>query len=343
MPYCNPFGMIYDSGAYHQVMERVLGLGEWSGFGARRAAARQRGRYRGIGVANYVDTATGVPRERAEVTVRPEGAVEVVIGTVSSGQGHETSFPQLVGEWLGVPIECVSLITGDTDRVSVGGGSHSGRALRLGSIVMLSASNQIIEKGMRIASHVLEVAAADLEFSGGRFTVKGTDRHWNFRSRRGCVAAQRPAGRSARRTRRGRRQDHAASCVSLRLPCLRSGSRSGHGRRSHRTLFGSGRCRACGQSDDRAWPGARRHHARHWPGTAGAVLLRSAVRTASIGFIHGLRDRPRRRRAILRLGTQRGAVADASARESARPAKAARRRRWGQWSTPSSMRWRISA
>ena len=176
MPYRNPFGMLYDSGAYHQVMERVLGLGEWSGFAARRAEARTRGRYRGIGVANYVDTATGVPRERAEVTVRPEGAVEVVIGTVSSGQGHETSFAQLVSEWLGVPIECVSLITGDTARVSVGGGSHSGRALRLGSIVMLSASNEIVAKGMRIASHVLEVAAADLEFTGGRFTVKGTDR-----------------------------------------------------------------------------------------------------------------------------------------------------------------------
>jgi carbon-monoxide dehydrogenase large subunit len=176
MPYRNPFGMVYDSGTYHNVMERVLALGEWSGFAARRAEARTRGLFRGIGVANYVDTATGVPRERAEVTVRPEGVVDVVIGTVSSGQGHETSFAQLVGEWLGVPIECISLITGDTARVSVGGGSHSGRALRLGSIVMLNASNAIIEKGMRIASHVLEVGAADLEFATGRFIVKGSDR-----------------------------------------------------------------------------------------------------------------------------------------------------------------------
>ena len=176
MPYHNPFGMIYDSGAYHQVMENVLRLGEWSGFAARRAAAKARGKCRGIGVANYVDTATGVPRERAEITVHPEGVVEVVIGTVSSGQGHETSFSQLVGEWLGVPIESVLLVTGDTDRVSVGGGSHSGRALRLGSIVMLSASNEIIAKGLRIASHMLEVGSADLEFAAGRFTVQGTDR-----------------------------------------------------------------------------------------------------------------------------------------------------------------------
>jgi carbon-monoxide dehydrogenase large subunit len=176
MPYRNPFGLEYDSGAYHKVMQRVLELGEWAGFVARREAAKQRGRCRGIGVANYVDTATGVPRERAEITVRPEGTVEVVIGTVSSGQGHETSFVQLVSEWLGVPIESVFLVQGDTARVSVGGGSHSGRALRIGSIVMLGASNEIIAKGLRITSHLLEAAAADLEFVDGRFGVKGTDR-----------------------------------------------------------------------------------------------------------------------------------------------------------------------
>ena len=176
MPYRNPFGMLYDSGAYHKVMESVLELGAWSGFATRRQEAKARGKCRGIGLANYVDTATGVPRERAEITVQPEGVVEVVIGTVSSGQGHETSFAQLVGEWLGVPIDSVRLITGDTDRVSVGGGSHSGRALRMGSIVMLHASDEIIAKGLRIASHVLEVGEADLEFADGRFTVKGTDR-----------------------------------------------------------------------------------------------------------------------------------------------------------------------
>jgi carbon-monoxide dehydrogenase large subunit len=176
MPYRNPFGMVYDSGAYHQVMERVLDLGDWAEFPARRAESRKRGKYRGIGVSNYVDTATGTPRERAEVTVLPDGVVEVVVGTVSNGQGHETSFAQLISEWLGVPIDSVRLVTGDTDRVSVGGGSHSGRALRLASIVMLNASRDIIDKSMRIASHALEVATNDLEFIDGRFAVKGTDR-----------------------------------------------------------------------------------------------------------------------------------------------------------------------
>ncbi len=180
MPYTNPFGMVYDSGDYHGAMAHVLALADWDGFPMRRAEARERGKCRGIGIANYVDTATGAPREKAEVTVLPEGAtggvVEVVVGTVSQGQGHETTFAQLITAWLGVPLDSVHLVTGDTDRVSIGGGAHSGRALRLASIVMLNASNEIIEKGLRIASHMLEAAPADLEFAEGQFRVTGTDR-----------------------------------------------------------------------------------------------------------------------------------------------------------------------
>jgi len=175
MPYKNPFGMEYDSGDYIGVMETALKLGDWTGFKRRRAEAKKRGKYRGIAVANYVDTATGVPREKAEITVLPEGVVELVIGIVSQGQGHETSFAQLIGEWLGVPIEAVRLVAGDTDRVTVGGGAHSGRGMRLGSIVIKKSSDGIVEKGLRIAEHLLETAAADIEFKDGRFTVKGTN------------------------------------------------------------------------------------------------------------------------------------------------------------------------
>ena len=128
-----------------------------------------------MGVANYVDTASGVPREKAEITVLPEGAVEVVIGITSQGQGHETSFAQLVTEWLGVPIECVRFVTGDTDRVSVGGGAHSGRGMRLGSIVIKKSSDDVVARAARIAEQLLETAAADIEFKNGRFTVKGTN------------------------------------------------------------------------------------------------------------------------------------------------------------------------
>src|SRR5271155_2673943 len=169
MPYKNPFGMVYDSGDYIGAMDAALKLGDWDGFKRRRAEAKKRGKYRGISVGNYVDTATGVPREKAEITVKPDGVVELVIGIVSQGQGHETSFAQLITEWLGVPIESVRFVSGDTDRVSVGGGAHSGRGMRLGSIVIQKSSDGIIDKGMRIAEHLLQTAAADIEFKAGRF------------------------------------------------------------------------------------------------------------------------------------------------------------------------------
>jgi carbon-monoxide dehydrogenase large subunit len=176
MPYTNPFGIVYDSGDYPAAQDRVLALADWAGFEARRAEARRRGRYRGIGLANYIEIATGAPRERAQVTARPDGSIDVVIGTLSAGQGHETAFAQLIAEWLGVEPERVRLIAGDTDRVAVGGGSHSGRSMRLGGVVMAKASDRLVARGARLAAWLLESAAADVEFAGRRFRVRGTDR-----------------------------------------------------------------------------------------------------------------------------------------------------------------------
>jgi len=171
MPYTNPFGMVYDSGAYHNVMEKALALADWNGFPARKAAARKLGKYRGIGLANYVDTATGIPRERAELTVHPDSSIDVIIGTVSNGQGHETSFAQLLNEWLGVPIDKVRLLTGDTDIVKVGGGTHSGRGMRLGSIVLWKSSRAIIERGKRVAALLMQTQPESVEFHAGRFSA----------------------------------------------------------------------------------------------------------------------------------------------------------------------------
>jgi len=176
MPYTNPFGIVYDSGDYVAVQDRALALADWQGFEPRRQEARRRARYRGIGVANYIEIATGAPRERAEITVQPEGVIDVVIGTQAAGQGHETSFGQLIAEWFAVEPDRVRLITGDTDRLLVGAGSHSGRSMRLGGVVMAKASDRIVEKGIPIAAWLLEAADADLEFAGGRYRVKGTDR-----------------------------------------------------------------------------------------------------------------------------------------------------------------------
>jgi len=176
MPYRNAVGTLYDSGDYMAALDRAVALADWAGFEARRAEARGYGRYRGIGVANYIELNTGFPRERAHITVRPERSVDVVLGTLSSGQGHATSFAQLIVEWLGVELSEVRLVTGDTDVTVVGGGAHSARALRLAAVVMAKASDQIVEKGKRIAAWMLEAADADIEFSARRFSVKGTDR-----------------------------------------------------------------------------------------------------------------------------------------------------------------------
>ncbi len=176
MPYRNGLGVLYDSGDYRAALDRAAALADWAGFETRRAEARRRGRYRGIGVANYLELNTGDPRERAHITVRPEGQIDLVLGTLSSGQGHATSFAQLLVEWFGVRLSEVRLITGDTDVTVVGGGAHSARALRLAAVVMAKASDQIVEKGTRIAAGLLEAAEADIEFSARRFRVKGTDR-----------------------------------------------------------------------------------------------------------------------------------------------------------------------
>ncbi len=175
-PYKNPQGITYDNGTYRVVMDRAMALGDWSGFKRRRAEARKRKRLRGIGLCCYLETTGGYPRERADITVHPQGRVDVVVGTLSSGQSHETTFAQCVAEWLGVPFDDVYVDESDTDIVKEGGGSHSARSMRLAGIVMGNASDLIVEKGKKIAAHMLETAEDDIAFAGGRFTVKGTDR-----------------------------------------------------------------------------------------------------------------------------------------------------------------------
>jgi aerobic carbon-monoxide dehydrogenase large subunit len=175
-PYRNAQGITYDNGTYRAVMDRAMELGDWKGFKRRRAEARKRKRVRGIGLCNYVETTLGYPRERADITVRPGGRVDVVVGTLSSGQSHETTFAQCVAEWLGVPFDDVHVFENDTDIVKEGGGSHSARSMRLAGIVMGKASDLIIEKGKKIAGHMLETAEEDIAFAAGRFAVTGTDR-----------------------------------------------------------------------------------------------------------------------------------------------------------------------
>ena len=176
MPYANPIGMNYDSGLYHDNMAIAMEAADWPGVAARRDEARRRGKLLGLGFANYVESSIGSPVEQAEIAILPEGRAEVVIGTQPSGQGHETSFAQVAAEWLGLTPDQVQIVIGDTDIVKVGGGSHSGRSMRMAGTVIVMAADALIDKGRKIAGHVLEAAASDIEFADGVFAVKGTDR-----------------------------------------------------------------------------------------------------------------------------------------------------------------------
>jgi carbon-monoxide dehydrogenase large subunit len=180
MPYANPFGMVYDSGRYAESMALAMRLADWDGFAARRAEAAARGRRLGRGLANYVESSVGTPREQARMTVRRgaggAGIVEVVVGTQPAGQGHETSFAQVAAERLGLDVDMIRILLGDTDLVRFGGGTHSGRSMRMAGAVIALAAEDLIAEGRRRAAQVLEAAEADIEYARGRFVVAGTDR-----------------------------------------------------------------------------------------------------------------------------------------------------------------------
>ena len=141
MPYTNAVGMQYDSGKYLKSLNMAIELNDWDSFDARKVEARKRGKLLGRGIAHYVESSIGTPVEQAELHICPnKNRLDLVIGTQPSGQGHETSFAQVASEWLGLPIEKVNVIVGDTDVVKVGGGSHSGRSMRMAGTVIVKAS-----------------------------------------------------------------------------------------------------------------------------------------------------------------------------------------------------------
>src|SRR5256712_7548217 len=151
MPYANPFGMVYDSGRYTENMALAMRLADWSGFSRRRAEARARGKLLGLGLANYVESSTGPPREQARMTARPDGVGEGGIGTPAAGQGHETSFAQVAAAGLGLELEAVSILSRATDLVSFGGGTHSGRSMRMAGTVIALPAGDLIAGGKRRA------------------------------------------------------------------------------------------------------------------------------------------------------------------------------------------------
>jgi aerobic carbon-monoxide dehydrogenase large subunit len=180
MPYTNAVGATYDSGQYEANMDLAIRIADWHGFEARRRRAAERGKLLGLGLANYVESSIGSPNERADITITAEGMVNVIIGTQPSGQGHETSFAQVVSDLLSVPVSSVNIITGDTDIVSAGGGSHSGRSMRHAATVMSKAANELIAKGKSIVGFLLQVSPDEVEFVEGQFRGRRSNRAFSL-------------------------------------------------------------------------------------------------------------------------------------------------------------------
>jgi carbon-monoxide dehydrogenase large subunit len=172
--------MIYDSGTYEANMDLAMRVADWDGYAVRRREAKKRGRLLGRGLANYVESSIGAPKEQARITIAAEGRVDVIIGTQPAGQGHETSFAQVVSDLLQVPVETVRIIMGDTDVVHAGGGTHSGRSMRHAATVFSMAATSLIAKGKRIAAHILGISPDLVDFSDGRFVGRGSNRSFDF-------------------------------------------------------------------------------------------------------------------------------------------------------------------
>ena len=175
MPYRNAVDMTYDSGEYDENLRKAMKLADWEGFEARKRETASRGLFRGRGIANYIQVASGAPFEWGAIEVRPDGVVELRSGTHNHGQGHETVFAQVIVERLGLPFDSVRLVMGDTAVVPRGQGAHGSRSMMLAGPLIAINSEKIIDKARRIAAIRLEAAEADIGFADGRLTVTGTD------------------------------------------------------------------------------------------------------------------------------------------------------------------------
>ena len=171
LPYQTRLGLTYDSGTFANNLETALRLIEWDDFEQRRRHAEDRGKLAGIGVANYLESPGAAVYERADVTVGADGTVQVVIGTQASGQGHQTSFAQVIAGTLGVPMETITIGFGDSDEAVAGSGSHADRSMRLGGTILVHACEDIIEQGRLRAATCLDHDASKITYTNGRFVA----------------------------------------------------------------------------------------------------------------------------------------------------------------------------
>jgi aerobic carbon-monoxide dehydrogenase large subunit len=188
-PHQTPVIMTYDIGDYGASLKKALEIADYKGFGKRKRESARNGKLRGIGLSTYIEACGIAPSqavgslgagvglwESAEVRVNPTGSVEVLTGCHSHGQGHETTFAQLVAERLGIPIDNVSIVHGDTDKVQFGMGTYGSRSGAVGMSAIVKALDKVEAKAKKVAAYMLEAAEGDIEFKDGKFTVAGTDK-----------------------------------------------------------------------------------------------------------------------------------------------------------------------
>jgi carbon-monoxide dehydrogenase large subunit len=176
MPYRAASGQVYDSGEFEAVLDKALALADWKGFAARRAASERAGRLRGIGVACFLEVAGGILDETVDVRFEPDGTVALRTGAQAMGQGHLSTYPRLVAARLGVDPSAVRLIEGDSDEVPAGTPSVASRSLMMAGSATALACDAAIDKGRHLAAQLFEAAPFDVDFTDGRFHVKGSDR-----------------------------------------------------------------------------------------------------------------------------------------------------------------------
>ena len=176
MPYTTPLRQTYDSGDFAKNLEDALHLAAYDRIEERRAEARGRGKLRGIGVATTVAATGGRDYEHAEIRFDPAGGVVLITGSMDHGQGHGTTFKQVLSEKLGIDADKIRYRYGDSDLVTMGIGTFGSRSAQLAGSAIVTAADRLIDKGRKIAAHVMEAAPSDIVFEAGRFTIAGTDR-----------------------------------------------------------------------------------------------------------------------------------------------------------------------
>ena len=190
LPFRTPLGLTYDSGDYPAVLERGLAEADWDGFPARRAESEGRGRLRGIGLASFVERCGHGVADSTELRIEADGSAAVLSGAMANGQGHETAFAQIAGDFLGIDPARVAVVQGDTDLVAEGKGTGGSRSIPLAGACLTAAAREIVERAMSLAEDVLEAAAADIVFEDGSFRIAGTDRAAGWEDVAGAAAAR---------------------------------------------------------------------------------------------------------------------------------------------------------